>query len=85
MQKKNSFPGGAALTQNMSNIGRDIAKKCDGLPLAANFLGSILYLKREESYWVSINNDKNLWVQPENKKRILGAGPKKFIFLPSGP
>ncbi|XP_026431050.1 putative disease resistance protein RGA3 [Papaver somniferum] len=70
MQKKNSFPGGAALTKNMSNIGRGIAKKCDGLPLAANFLGSLLYLNRDESYWNSINNDNNLWFQPENKRVI---------------
>ncbi|XP_026437166.1 putative disease resistance protein RGA3 isoform X2 [Papaver somniferum] len=54
----------------IGDIARDVAKKCDGLPLAANFLGSLLYLKREESYWVSINDDKNLWVQPENKRVI---------------
>ncbi|XP_026437180.1 putative disease resistance protein RGA3 [Papaver somniferum] len=70
MHKKVSFLGAVVLTQNMTSIGRDIAKKCDGLPLGANFLGSLLHLKREESYWVSINNDKDLWVQPEVKRVI---------------
>ncbi|XP_026441997.1 putative disease resistance protein At3g14460 [Papaver somniferum] len=66
MQKKSSIP----LSQIMMAIGRDIAKKCDGLPLAANFLGSLLSLKRDENYWVSVNIDKNLWVQPENTRVI---------------
>ncbi|XP_026405625.1 putative disease resistance protein RGA4 [Papaver somniferum] len=82
MQKKISFPGDEAHYQNMSNIGRDIARKCDGLPLAANFLGSLLYLNREESYWISINNDKNLWVQSGNK-RVVSILKLSYDNLPS--
>ncbi|MCL7044547.1 hypothetical protein MKW94_001578 [Papaver nudicaule] len=66
MQQKIPFP----IPQNMINIGRDIAKKCDGVPFAARFLGSLLHLKREERDWVSINEDKNMWVQPENRRVI---------------
>ncbi|XP_026430722.1 putative disease resistance protein RGA3 [Papaver somniferum] len=66
MQKRISLP----IPPNMINIGRDIAKKCDGLPLAANFLGSLLHSKREERDWVSINDDKDLWLQPETTRLI---------------
>lgn len=69
-RKKVFSVGGPVLTPNMSNIGREIAKKCDGLPLAANSLGSLVYSKRDESYWLLIRNDNNLWDTPGNKRVI---------------
>ncbi|XP_026381318.1 disease resistance protein RGA2-like [Papaver somniferum] len=58
IEKKVLSQGGAVLTDpEMISIGKDIAKKCDGVPLAANLLGSSMCLKREKSYWRSIVDD----------------------------
>ncbi|XP_026438496.1 disease resistance protein RGA2-like [Papaver somniferum] len=78
MQNKISFP----LSKNMSDIGFDIAEKCDGLPLAANFLGSLLSYKREESHWISLKDNKNLWVQSKNN-RVISILKLSYDNLPS--
>ncbi|XP_026429564.1 putative disease resistance protein RGA1 [Papaver somniferum] len=70
IEKKVSSQGGAVLTPDMTNIGRDIAEKCDGLPLAANSLGSLMCSRRKKSYWLSIINNNDLWSTPEHKKVI---------------
>ncbi|XP_026416932.1 putative disease resistance protein RGA3 [Papaver somniferum] len=58
IEKKVLSRGGAVLTDpEMISIGKDIAEKCDGLPLAANLLGSSMCSKREKSYWRSIVDD----------------------------
>ncbi|XP_026417022.1 disease resistance protein RGA2-like [Papaver somniferum] len=58
IEKKVLSRGGAVLTDpEMISIGKNIAEKCDGLPLAANLLGSSMCSKREKSYWRSIVDD----------------------------
>lgn len=59
LQKK--VGGAEVLTQNMIRIGKDIATKCKGLPLAAISLGSLMYSKRDEASWSAILNDNSLW------------------------
>ncbi|XP_026433520.1 putative disease resistance protein RGA1 [Papaver somniferum] len=55
----------------MISIGKNIAEKCDGLPLAANLLGSSMCSKREKSYWRSIVDDiDRLQGTPEHEKVI---------------
>ncbi|XP_026406041.1 putative disease resistance protein RGA3 [Papaver somniferum] len=51
--------GEAVLTKEMTNIGTKIARKCDGLPLAANSLGGLICSRRDKSYWLSIVNSIN--------------------------
>ncbi|XP_026381500.1 putative disease resistance protein RGA3 [Papaver somniferum] len=58
IEKKILSLGGAVLTDpEMMDIGKHIAEKCDGLPLAANLLGSSMCSKREKNYWLSIVDD----------------------------
>ncbi|XP_026416908.1 disease resistance protein RGA2-like [Papaver somniferum] len=57
IKKKVLSQGGAVLTKKMTDIGTEIARKCDGLPLVANSLGSLLGSRRDESYWQSIVDD----------------------------
>ncbi|XP_026417013.1 disease resistance protein RGA2-like isoform X1 [Papaver somniferum] len=57
IKKKVLSQGGAVLTKKMTDIGTEIARKCDGLPLVANSLGSLLRSRRDESYWQSIVDD----------------------------
>ncbi|XP_026428384.1 putative disease resistance RPP13-like protein 1 [Papaver somniferum] len=70
IEKKVLSQGGAVLTSEMIKIGKDIAGKCDGLPLAAKSLGSLMCSKRNQSYWLSIANNNDLWSAEEHKKVI---------------
>ncbi|XP_026431047.1 disease resistance protein RGA2-like [Papaver somniferum] len=59
--KTKSFSiGGAMVTPRMTSIGEEIARKCGGLPLAANVLGSLMYLHKTENDWLSIRDDVSL-------------------------
>ncbi|XP_026384218.1 putative disease resistance RPP13-like protein 1 [Papaver somniferum] len=44
-------PGGAQRTAGMVRIGREIAKKCCGLPLAAEILGNMMHMKKRDDEW----------------------------------
>ncbi|KAK4427318.1 putative disease resistance protein RGA1 [Sesamum alatum] len=46
--------------ERLQNIGKKIAKKCKGLPLAARFLGSLLRFKDTKEEWESIL-DNQIW------------------------
>ncbi|KAK9997675.1 hypothetical protein SO802_022361 [Lithocarpus litseifolius] len=60
------FKGGAfanegiSLTLDLEAIGREIAKRCRGVPLAATVLGGTMCFKCDESEWLSIQNNK-IW------------------------
>ncbi|XP_034680294.1 putative disease resistance protein RGA4 isoform X2 [Vitis riparia] len=46
--------------EELKNIGRKIAEKCSGLPLAAKVLGSLMLLKDNKEDWESILNNE-IW------------------------
>ncbi|CAL5420778.1 unnamed protein product [Camellia sinensis] len=45
---------------NLSEIGKEIVKKCHGHPLAAKTLGNYLFMKTDESDWLHVK-EKQLW------------------------
>ncbi|XVF60180.1 hypothetical protein PTKIN_Ptkin08bG0023800 [Pterospermum kingtungense] len=61
-----------ALCRNLEDVGREIAKKCNGLPLAAKAQGSFLWEKKTENEWRNTLNSK-MW-------RLNVA--KEYIFTP---
>lgn len=63
-------------------IGREIVKKCKGVPLAAKILGNLMRFKREESEWVHIR-ESELWNLEEGNNRMLSALRLSYIHLPS--
>ncbi|XP_077225814.1 putative disease resistance protein RGA1 [Tasmannia lanceolata] len=66
---------------NLVAIGKDIVKKCGGVPLAAKALGSLLRLKREEeASWLSVR-DSQIWEQKEDE--IVPALRLSYTNLPS--
>ncbi|XP_060965738.1 putative disease resistance protein RGA3 [Cannabis sativa] len=58
---------------NLVEIGKEIVKKCKGVPLAAKALGGLMHSKsEEEEVWLSVMRSE-LWNLPEDKAPILPA------------
>ncbi|XXG72648.1 hypothetical protein AAC387_Pa07g1699 [Persea americana] len=65
---------------NLLSIGKEIVKKCKGVPLAANALGGLLHSKRMEREWLSIR-DNEIWKL--NEDHILSTLRLSYNALPS--
>lgn len=61
-------------------IGKEIVKKCQGLPLAAKTLGGLLHFKVEAEEWDNILRSE-MWDLPSNE--ILPALRLSYYHLPS--
>ncbi|XP_058771512.1 putative disease resistance RPP13-like protein 1 isoform X2 [Vicia villosa] len=79
------FANHACLPQEESNeymdlqkTGREIVRKCKGLPLAAQSLGGLLRRKRDIKDWDNILNS-NIW---ENESKIIPALRISYNYLP---
>ncbi|OMP11692.1 Disease resistance protein [Corchorus capsularis] len=51
-------------------LGKEIVKKCGGVPLAIKALGSLMRFKERESEWVSIKESK-MWELEDEGSRVL--------------
>ncbi|KAK2393624.1 putative disease resistance protein [Trifolium repens] len=67
-------------TENMElhKIGKEIVRKCKGLPLAAQSLGGLLRCKRDLKDWNNILNS-NIW---ENESNVIPALRISYHYLP---
>ncbi|KAF3786396.1 putative disease resistance protein [Nymphaea thermarum] len=75
--------GGREADPELQPIGREIVKKCNGVPLAAKSLGSLLRMKRTKNEWLYVK-ESELWSLPENdENRILPALRLSYYHLPS--
>ncbi|MED6159104.1 hypothetical protein PIB30_039252 [Stylosanthes scabra] len=78
--KQRAFGPNEEEREELVIIGKEILKKCAGVPLAAIALGSLLRFKREEREWLSIR-DNNLWsLQDENS--VMPALRFSYLNLP---
>ncbi|XP_029146798.1 putative disease resistance RPP13-like protein 1 isoform X1 [Arachis hypogaea] len=66
----------------LEKIGRDIAKKCDGLPLAAQALGGILRGNSDFRYWNHLLKSE-IWELSNDKINVVPALRISYYFLPS--
>ncbi|XP_030945099.1 disease resistance protein RGA2-like [Quercus lobata] len=56
----------------LESIGKEIVKKCGGVPLAINALGSLVCSKRTKSEWLIVK-DSQIWNLPKSENSILPA------------
>ncbi|PIA64125.1 hypothetical protein AQUCO_00201426v1 [Aquilegia coerulea] len=67
---------------NLKTIGMEIVRKCEGLPLAAKTLGSLLHAVTNENEWNTILMSE-IWNFEEDRSNILPALMLSFQYLPS--
>lgn len=78
--KQQAF-GARGLIPQLEVIGRKIAEKCKGLPLAAKTLGGLLQCKEDESYWHYIFSSE-IWESTEDIGGVLPALRLSYQCLP---
>ncbi|WRX22673.1 NB-ARC - like 10 [Theobroma cacao] len=66
----------------LEGIGKQIVKKCGGVPLAVKALGSMLRLKHRESDWLSVK-ESEIWELGDDGSTILPALRLSYDNLPS--
>nr|XP_010921564.1 putative disease resistance protein RGA1 [Elaeis guineensis] len=66
---------------NLVIIGMEIVKKCGGVPLAANALGSLMRFKRTEDSWLAVKNSE-IW-RLEQEDKILPSLRLSYTQMPS--
>ncbi|XXG52775.1 hypothetical protein AAC387_Pa03g1003 [Persea americana] len=79
--KRRAFMGRAE-HPNLVAIGKEIVKKCGGVPLAAKALGSMMCFKSEEKEWLYVR-DNEIWDLSDDDNDILPALRLSYDHLPS--
>ncbi|KAH0741423.1 hypothetical protein KY290_034466 [Solanum tuberosum] len=69
------------INPNLVPIGKEIVKKCGGVPLAAKTLGAILRFKRKETEWEHVR-DSEIWNLPQDEGSIMPALRVSYRHLP---
>ncbi|XP_030975752.1 putative disease resistance protein RGA3 [Quercus lobata] len=68
------------LSQRQEDIGREIAKRCQGIPLVARVLGGTMSNKIEEREWLAIQNSE-VWSSLHGENEILSILKLSFDCL----
>ncbi|KAG8492844.1 hypothetical protein CXB51_010175 [Gossypium anomalum] len=63
-------------------VGEDIVRRCNGLPLAAKAIGSLLRTVKDHSEWEKVY-ESEIWDLPEDSCGIIPALRLSYYYLPS--
>lgn len=73
---------GASITEEFFAIGKDIVKKCGGVPLATKVLGCLMRSEKAKNEWLEIQNSE-IWNLPDDEIEILPVLKLSFDHLSS--
>ncbi|CAL5394443.1 unnamed protein product [Camellia sinensis] len=79
--KQRAFGDGNEEQPNLVAIGKEIVKKCGGVPLAAKALGGLMRFKSEETDWHFVK-ESEIWNLPQDKNSILPLLRLSYYNLP---
>ncbi|KAI5342560.1 hypothetical protein L3X38_010435 [Prunus dulcis] len=80
---KHAFENGNSSAHlELEEVGKKIASKCNGLPLAAETLGGLLRFNTNFGEWNSILNS-NIWELPPEKCNTIPALRLSYYYLPT--
>ncbi|CAL5394451.1 unnamed protein product [Camellia sinensis] len=79
--KQRAFGHGNEEHPNLVAIGKEIVKKCGGVPLAAKALGGLMRFKSEETDWHFVE-ESEIWNLPQDKNSILPLLRLSYYNLP---
>ncbi|CAL5441115.1 unnamed protein product [Camellia sinensis] len=79
--RQRAFGRGNEERANLVFIGKEIVKKCGGVPLAAKALGGLMRFKSEEKEWLHVK-ESEIWDLPQDKNSILPALRLSYFYLP---
>ncbi|CAI9270931.1 unnamed protein product [Lactuca saligna] len=80
--KERVFLAGQSPQPELEEIGRDIAKKCSGLPLLLNVIGGMLQNYSDPEKWLAIKNSK-VWDLEDERERVQKSLELSFDNLPN--
>ncbi|KAL1291949.1 hypothetical protein AAHE18_20G237200 [Arachis hypogaea] len=73
---------GSMENPTLRKVGRDLVKKCDGLPLAAQALGGLLRGNSDVKYWNHLLKSE-IWELSHVKIKVVPALKISYYYLPS--
>ncbi|PIA32307.1 hypothetical protein AQUCO_04500127v1 [Aquilegia coerulea] len=68
--RQRAFGIGNIESPNLVKIGKEILKKCGGVPLAAKVLGGLMRFKIDEKEWLFVR-DSRIWDLPESDENTI--------------
>ncbi|QHO04962.1 Putative disease resistance RPP13-like protein [Arachis hypogaea] len=76
------LPTGSMENPTLKKVGKDLVKKCDGLPLAAQALGGLLRGNFDIKYWNHLLKSE-IWELSDDKIKVVPALRISYYYLPS--
>ncbi|KAI3961025.1 hypothetical protein MKX01_014357, partial [Papaver californicum] len=70
LEKMVFVPGGIKKTPKLIEIGKKIAAKCGGVPLATKILGGLMHSKCHENDWLAIL-DNEIWEHVKGEEQVI--------------
>ncbi|KAL7614971.1 hypothetical protein Lser_V15G05567 [Lactuca serriola] len=80
--KERAFLAGQSPQPELEEIGRDIVKKCGGLPLLLNVIGGMLQNYGDPEKWLAIKNS-DVWYLEDERERVQKSLELSFDNLPN--